>query len=192
MAELTTDERRMKMAMGVLEAADARGFARAINVFTASPIAGDYHLFAARALPQVLNAKKLNIHLGDGESVGYVILREPVSCNWMAVPQDSISAEGWSFDVFDLMWRSAPLSVFEKQDDAVEAALLSSGFLAPWISTRMAAYKALRRVRDSWEKWNSAFLDSDDFGSIRCEGCDLCDGGIESVHRLPRDEQEWL
>ena len=94
MAEMTTDERRVLMSRGVLDAAGSKGYARAINVFTAAPAAGDCHLLDARSIPKELNAKKLVIHLGEGESTSFIIPREPVSCNWMAVPEGSLRQVG--------------------------------------------------------------------------------------------------
>jgi len=186
LSESIGETMRMRMAFGVLEAAGANGFARQVNAYIKEPVAGEYTLLKSRSLPPFLNGRNLTIYLGDGESVSYAIMREPVSCNWMAAPSHLLRG-AFLFDIYDLMWASAPFSTFEMQDDAVGTVLLEHGFLAPWITSRRAAYNALRLLTNADDSWLTQFLDPDEFGTYRCEGCDECGGGVDTIHRIPRE-----
>ncbi|WP_395652518.1 hypothetical protein [Brevundimonas sp.] len=184
---VTTADPRTVLALSIIDGAKASGFARAINPFTKEPRAGDYMLLAARSVSKELNPRRLTIALTDGGSASYLLVREPVSCNWMAVENFGHADRDFSNDVFDLLWLSRPFSTYATRDELMEVVLLHHGFLAPWMATRRAGLTARLRLDQRWLRWRKAFLDASDFNTYHCPGCDDCDGGVGTVHRLFRE-----
>ena len=116
----------------------------------------------------------------------YVVLREPISCSWMTIPTDSHLVRLESCDVFDLMWASRPFSHFSTERDALAVLLLSHGFLHPEVATAREAARLRWLLNDSETSWLKAWLDDSDGGTVVCDGCDECDWGLDTFHRIQR------
>lgn len=167
----------------ILARAEALCFAAQVAPFVNSDAPGTYTLLPARRVPRHLNAQRLTLQVDGGKRVVYLLVREPVSCFWMAIGSDS--EIGLSSDVYDFLWLSRPFSTYPTRDALMEVLLLHHGYLAPWIDAPRIAVTARLRLQRSWRDWRRAFLNADDFATDVCPGCELCNGAV--FHRVERE-----
>ena len=171
----------------ILKAAGAERYARMVNRFVKNPDAGDYHLVRISVMaPEYMNTN-LVIHLGDGETAEYMIFREPVCGRWMGAPRDLTVQRNWTFDLYDALWMSQPFSIFLTRDELVDALLLSHGFLSPSITNRHSAVRVRLNISLAEREWSELFTSADDYDTEICRGCDRCDGGDTSFHRVDKE-----
>jgi hypothetical protein len=128
--------------------------------------------------------------LDDGEVVSYVIVYEPVSGWWLVLPEGAYpGAEDWArIDVFDQIWMTQG-AVAPSKDDSLSFAVMSHGYLPPWIGTPAQAGVAKRRFTGARMHWTNLMTDEGDLDTRECPGCDECemDGGTRVFHRIRVD-----
>jgi hypothetical protein len=144
-------------------------------------------LLGYRNLPSVYQAKRLTITAMDGSHLKYVVMYEPVTCQWVGIDVTEGTREPeMSLDVFDLLWTAC--AVADSRDDLVTTLLLMNGFLSPEIVGTRQATRARWAVRTAWKRRTDLFQAEGNFSTHICDGCADCDNG-ELFHRIA-DESE--
>jgi hypothetical protein len=170
-----------QLPLHILRAAHAKGFARKVTIFTKNPAAGDYSVSVSRSLPSEYNAKRITINIDAEQTPTFLMLREPASCRWVAVPLDVVNSETLWLDVFDLLWKA--VCVADTRDELEQALLLQHNFLSPEVTSSRLAHKLEAAVRKMPATIRELFLDPEDFHTTICEGCENCDP-TTSFHRI--------
>lgn len=126
----------------------------------------------------------LSLRISTDEHVGYEIAHEPVTGWWLVLESGTVDPDWRNVDVFDQLWEARG-SIAVTREDAIACALLTHGFLAPWISTTTQAGVIRRRLANAPERWEMLFTDPADLDTRECDGCGECVvEGVKAFHRV--------